>query len=246
MRVVGSGAVAAAMLVWCASAATGQGVGGAAGSVAAVPVVVTSASGDTVVQSDRAAVAVAVETRAVSAAAAAAQNARLLRQVLDTLRGLGLAADQLSTVGFSVSPEFQYRQGEPQRVTGYVARNGVRADVRRVEMVGPVIDAALARGANLVSSLRFFSSHEQEARSAALAAAVRRARVDAEAIARAAGGSVGAPVEITAGSVERPYQPALELSARAMAGGAPPTPIEPGVQTVSATVTVRWTFVSGR
>ena len=85
----------------------------------------------------------------------------------------------------------------PPKVTGYTVTNTVRADVRRIDDVGKLIDAALAKGANEISSLQFYSSKADSARRAALAAAVADARADAEVLARAAGGTLGALVELS-------------------------------------------------
>jgi uncharacterized protein len=208
-----------------------------------VPQVATTALGEARVQPDRATILFAVETRAPTAARAGSDNARRQRAVLDTLRKLGLAEGQLSTTGYSVSPEMRYDGKQPQLV-GYLARNAVQVDVRRIDQVGSLIDAALAAGANVVSSLRFFSSRADEARRTALADAVAKARADAEAMARAAGGSLGALIEISTSGPPRPMFEEVAM-ARAASADTAPTPIDPGEQTVSVFISARWTFVPG-
>jgi uncharacterized protein YggE len=161
------------------------------------------------------------------------------------LKALGLAGDQLQTVNYNVNPEMQYNQTTgTSRVVGYVVSNQVRAEVRRIEDVGKIIDAALAKGANEVSSLQFTSSKADSVRRVALAEAVANARSDAEALARAAGGSLGALIEVSSSSM--PIRPVIMEQRMAMVGkaAAVDSPIEPGQQTYSATVTARWVFVS--
>jgi len=212
---------------------------------AQAPQIVVTGTGEARVTADRALILVGVQSRAVTAAAAANDNARRVRAVLDTLRVLGVAADQLSTLNYNVSPEVQYPPGggQPPKVTGYVVTNSVRADRLRIEDIGRVIDAALAKGANEVSGLSLFSSKADSIRRVALAAAVADARAQAEVLARAAGGTLGSLIELSsAPELIRP-QPLMRATA-AMA--AVQTPIESGEQTVSATVTARWTFVGGR
>lgn len=209
------------------------------------PIVVTTGTGEARVTPDRATIMVGVQSRATTAAAAGSDNARKQRAILDTLRAIGLTSEQLSTVNYSVTPDMQYPpngQGTP-RVAGYTVTNTVRADVRRLDDVARVIDAALTKGANEVSSLEFYSSKADSARRSALATAVSNARQDADALARAAGGSLGQVVEISAG--ELPIRP-LSISMRTEMSAAAKTPIEPGQQTITATVTVRWAFVPGR
>ncbi len=127
------------------------------------------------------------------------------------------------------------------RVTGYVVTNSVRAEVRRLDDVGGVIDAALSKGANEVASLQFYSSKADSTRRTALAAAVADARAQAEVLARAAGGSLGSLLELS--SAQEPIRPIPQPLMRMTAAMAQVrTPIEPGEQTITATVTVRWAF----
>jgi len=205
--------------------------------------VVAMASGETRVTPDRATLLVAVETRAPTAAKAGADNAVRLRATLDALMKLGLTREQLSTVDYSVSPDYQYDpQGQrPPRVSGYVARNTVRADVRKLDDLGRIIDAALAGGANSMGGVQFTSSRLDEARREALADAVKKARADAEAMAQAAGASLGQLVEVSSQPFQPP-RPMMEMAQmRAVANdAAAPTPVNPGEFTVTATVSVRW------
>ena len=162
-----------------------------------------------------------------------ADNARRQRAILDTLRALGLAGDRVSTMNYNVSPEMQYSPNgqTPPKVTGYTVTNTVRAEVRRLDDVGRVIDAALAKGANEISSLQFFSSKADSARRAALAAAVADARADAEALARGRWRYARASC-----SSSRPRVSGSARCRRWRWGGwqwpQAKTPIEPGQQTV--------------
>ena len=209
-----------------------------------VPQISTSASGEARVQPDRATIMFAVETRAQTAARAGADNAKRQQAVIDALRKLGLGEGQVSTTGYSVAPEMRYDGKQPQ-VVGYVARNVVKAEVTRIDQVGGLIDAALGAGANVVNSLRFYSSRADNARKEALADAVAKARSDAEAMARAAGGSLGALIELSTAGGVRPMGEDFAM-ARMASAEATPTPIEPGEQTVSVFVSARWAFVQGR
>jgi uncharacterized protein len=156
------------------------------------PSLVTSGQGEAKVNPDRVSVLVNVQTRAATAAAAAAENARRTKAVLDALGQLGLPKDQLSTEGYSAYPEMRYdREGGSPKVTGYVVTNSVRAESKRVEQAGAIIDAALGAGANLINSLSFYASSIDEPRRQAIALAVASARADAEAMAQAAGGRLG-------------------------------------------------------
>jgi hypothetical protein len=214
------------------------------GSVSPVPSLVTSGQGEAKVTPDRVSVLVNVQTRAATAAAAAATNAQRTRSVLDALGRLGLSKEQLSTEGYSAYPEMNYdRDGGTPRVTGYVVTNSVRAESKRVEQAGAIIDAALSAGANLINSLSFYASSIDEPRRQAIALAVASARADAEAMAQAAGGRIGILLELSTQGPTVPPRPMFEVAARGKAAMAEPTPINPGQQTVNVFVTARWAFI---
>jgi uncharacterized protein YggE len=209
------------------------------------PRIITSGEGQVRVTPDRASVSVGVQTKALTAAAAAADNARRQKAIIDTLKALGLGPDQIATQNYSVNPEMKY---EPNtgvgRVVGYTVSNTVRVELKRMDQVGMVIDATLAKGANQIHSIQFTVSTAAEARRTAMADAVRDARADAEVLARAAGGTLGQLIELSSSSPPpRPmYGDVMAMSARAEKVQ---TPIEPGEQTISASVSAVWQFLPG-
>jgi uncharacterized protein YggE len=209
------------------------------------PSLVTSGQGEAKVNPDRVSVLVNVQTRAATASAAAAENARRTRAVLDALGKLGLPKDQLSTEGYSAYPEMRYdREGGTPRMVGYVVTNSVRAESKQVEQAGAIIDAALAAGANMINSLSFYASSIDEPRRQAIALAVASARADAEAMAQAAGGRLGALMELSTQGPTVPPRPMFDMAARGKVAMAEQTPINPGQQTVNVFVTARWAFVA--
>lgn len=226
------------LAVLCAGLSLGAKPVSAQGTPAPPQIVVTG-TGEARVAPDRAIVLLGVQSRATTVAAAAAENARRIKAILDTLKSMGLSGEQLMTVNYSVSPEMTGMQ--TPKVTGYVVTNSVRAEVRRLDDVGAVIDASLAKGANEISSLQFYSSKADSTQRAALAAAVADARAQAEVLARAAGGTLGPLIELS--SAQEPIRPIAQPLMRVSAAMASVrTPIEPGEQTIMATVTARWTF----
>ena len=74
--------------------------------------------------------------------------------MLDALGKLGLPKDQLATEGYTVYPEMQYdKNGGAPRVSAYVVTNTVRAETKRPEQAGAMVDAALGAGANMINGL---------------------------------------------------------------------------------------------
>ena len=208
--------------------------------------IVTSGEGQTRVTPDRATVLVGVQTRALTAAVAGADNARRQKAILDTLKALGIPPEQLMTQNYSVSPEMRYDpNGSNPKVTGYIVSNTVRVELKKMEQVGPVIDASLAKGANQIAGVQFSVSNIAEVRRTALADAVRSARADAEVLAKAAGGSLGPLLEMTSsGSSPRPMMAQMQMRG-AEAAGEVSTPVEAGEQIITASVSATWQFIPG-
>lgn len=207
------------------------------------PQIITAARGEVRVDPDRATIQISVQTRAATAAAAASQNAAKQKAVFDALRALGLASDQLSTINYNVYPEQRYEPNREPVVIGYNVTNTLLVDVKNLSQVGPVIDAALSKGANMITSLQFYASNTDEARRTAITSAIQKARLDAEAAARAAGGSLGGLLEVSVGTHYAPPPRPLAMARGQVAAAAPEaTPINPGEQTLSVDVTTRWRF----
>ena len=210
------------------------------------PSISTSAVGETTVVPDRAVLSVAVESQGTTAAAAGAENAKLQTKVIDAVKAAGVAAAQIRTVGYNVFPVYAQAEGKAPRVTGYRAHNTVQVEIRTLESVGKVIDAVLAAGATNLGGLSLYPSNTDAARREALQKAVAKARSDAEAAATAAGGSLGALLELSTEQYGNP-QPIMMRQAmadsRAMAA---PTPVEAGEMTIQAMVHVRWQFIPGQ
>jgi len=208
-----------------------------------VPQIVTSAQGEVRVIPDRATITIGVQTRRTTAADAATENSRKQRAVIDAIRAKGVAPEMISTTNFNVTPETQYGpQGQEPRTTSYLVSNVVAVEMRRIDLVGPVIDAALANGANQINSLDFGITATDSVRRVALANAVTKARADAETMARAAGGSLGTLLELSAAEV---YSPPVPRPMIAMSRAAQDTavPVEAGEEVVRASVTGRWQYI---
>ncbi len=201
------------------------------------PSVVVSGRGEVRVTPDRAALQISVQTRGKMAAAAATENAAKLKAVMDALRAMGLGPTQLSTINYNVYPEQRHEPNREPVIIGYNVTNTLLVELRSLSMVGPVIDAALAKGANMVTSLNFYASNTENARHEAIGMAIQKARAEAEAAARAAGGTLGNVIEIGIGTYDS--QPPRPMAMMRTSEAQADTPISPGEQTVSVAVTTR-------
>lgn len=211
-----------------------------------IPQIAVVGRGEMKVSPDRATVQVSVQTKAVTAAAAAADNANKQQSVMAALRALGLGTDQLSTINYNVYPEQRYEQNREPVIIGYNVTNTILVDVRKLSQVGPVIDAALSHGANMITSLQFYASNTEAARRTAITSAIEKARADAEAAARAAHGSLGTLLGIDIGSYSPPPPRPMMMGKQMAAAAQADTPINPGEETLSVEVSTRWRFIPGQ
>ncbi|MEX2260951.1 MAG: SIMPL domain-containing protein [Bryobacteraceae bacterium] len=199
------------------------------------------ASGEATVSErpDQARVQIGVVSQAPTAQAAAAQNAKQLSAVLDDLKkALGPEA-QIRTTSYSIQPDYRYpRDGGKPTITGYTATNVVQVTLDDLTKVGTVIDTALKAGANTIRGIQFTLRDEQAARARALREATQEARANAQAMASALGLKTGRVLHLQQGE-HMPIRPLQEYAVAAMRdAAAPPTPVEPGVIEVRATVTL--------
>jgi uncharacterized protein YggE len=173
-----------------------------------------------------------VQSDAATASEALEQAAKATRKIVEALRNEGVAKEDLRTEQVSLYPR---TSDDGLSVIGYSASSSVTATVRDLGKAGPVVDAAVKAGANQVSgpNLRVSDNHAQYR--AAIDAAMDDARARAQALAAKAGVTLGGPLAIVEGGGGYP----VPMYDRAMAAGAESAvPIEPGVDQISATLTV--------
>ena len=168
-----------------------------------------------------------VETRGTTAKAALAANAAAMRKVIAAVKAAGGRDVTTQSVWLSS----YHGENGPE---GYVATNSVSATIG-VARAGALIDAAVDAGANQVSGPSMSASDRQEVYRDALKAAVEDARGRAEALAGAAGGSLG---RITAIVESGSAPPPVVMEARGALTADSSTPIEPGKQEIAAMVSV--------
>lgn len=176
---------------------------------------------------DRAQIGFGVESRGETARQALAANSAEMRKVIAALRAAG--ATQLQTQAVSLQPRYVENGG----VDGYVATNSVSATIGDLARAGAIVDAAVAAGANQVYGPSLSRSDRSELERQALRAAFADAKARAQALAAAAGRTLGQATQIAEGGGVQPGP----LYDRAQAAESS-TPIEAGEQEIGASVTV--------
>ncbi len=209
------------------------------------PVISVSSHGEVKVVPDRAEIQISVRSRALSAAQAASDNAARQTRVIAALRMLASSEMQISTEGYSVTPETRIDKADnAPRVVSYLVTNSLLVDLSNTSLIGSVLDTAIASGANEISSVSLYSSNTESAYQKALGLATKNARMEASSIAEAAGGHLGALLEIASSGANWPSP--MVRSSRLMGAMAVETPVLPGQESVTASVTARWVFIANQ
>lgn len=121
-------------------------------------------------------------------------------------------------------------------------RNSVRVEVRIIDQTGELIEAALLKEATGIGSLLFTSSIAEDARRQALGLAVATAKSEAEAFARAARGTLGGIIELSALPNDfRPFEVRGVFRKRSQIAA---TPAKTGQIRIAAIVNARWGHIA--
>jgi hypothetical protein len=165
----------------------------------------------------------------------ASKNVEQVRQVL---RNNGIDP-KAANIGFlSVQPAYEWKP--KQRVIGYRVTTDVTLKLKDFTKVGPITQQLADANVSETQTLNYTLENVDDAKNKAVEDAYRRARNSAEALARAAGRSVG---ELSYASIDTFENPRLPMPRMAHAmtamAAAPPAPTEeftPQMVTVTAHV----------
>ena len=191
---------------------------------------------------DRATLYFLVEGTGETPGDAAQRASQKLESVTGALGQGGSSAETISVLPYGVMPAPNLR-GYPGATTeaSYVARFAVRAQLTRLDQITPLAATAITAGAGSSAAPAFESSGADSARRVRFTEALAAAKQDAEALASALGGRLGALIEVSTTGMPGPgtLPPYISFMNRFEMGG--PTQ-SPDVQ-ISATVTARYRFI---
>ena len=136
---------------------------------------------------DTAEINFAVVTNAAEAQKAQTANAEISHKVIAALEGNGVAAADISTLNYSLYPNYVYPEKESPRISGYEVVNEIKVTIRNLDKIGAVIDLAVKNGINRVQNINFYANDSMVQKIQALRQAVSDARIKAETIAASLG-----------------------------------------------------------
>lgn len=230
MKLAALAVAAAAAALAVAFAGVGR-TGDAHGqTAAAAPAGITvNGTGSVATVPDRAEFSFGVTSTGRTASAALSANSAEVEKVIAALKQAGVAAADIQTQFVALSPR---TTDNGEVIIGYTAHNSVSARLRDLDRAGAIIDAAVAAGANEVFGPNLTSSDRNELYRTALRAAMANAKAKATTLAAASDRTLGRVLAVVEVGAAPPPVPVESTAPRAG------VPIEPGTQTIEASVTV--------
>ena len=162
-------------------------------------------------------------------------NNAAMGKVLLALKGAGIDEKDYQTSRLSLQPQSSpSRSGGPPVITGYRASNRVTIRLHDVAKLAGVIDTLVGAGANDIGGISFMVSQASKLLDDAREQAIADARRKAEIYARAAGVTLGEPLNISEGGAPAP------IVFRRMTAAPESAPIAQGEETLQLSVSVSW------
>jgi uncharacterized protein len=155
------------------------------------PHVVTNGEGKVTAKPDLARVTISSHYRNASGSIAKQSVDRSIEAFLKVAPDFGLAPEDITASDVSVSEDIDYDDRGRRTSNGFVGNRDVKLDLRDLNRLGALLDAALAAGMTEIDNISFESSRKEQLRLEARNKAIADAREKAAGLATAFGGSIG-------------------------------------------------------
>lgn len=193
---------------------------------------------------DRATLRFGVVSERPTAAEAAAENARVVAGLLAELKAFGIADADTQTQILTLEPVTTEERDPKGKVTlirkFFRAHNELAARVKPIDKAGEIITRLIARGANSFEGVEYDFADPAARLNELRTKAVQDAQSRAEAYLKGVNLRLSRVLEIRPADESFPAPQAFGVAKAAMAEPAPPTPVRPGTQRLSARVSVTW------
>lgn len=207
--------------------------------------ITVSGQGQIQAEPDKAIVNLGVESRRPKLEEARAEVAKTVEAALKLTRDLKIDQKYVRATRINVQPEYNWDNDTRERnLIGYYVSRQIEVDLRDLEKLGQLLERAFDLGINQVSEPQLDSSKRRDLEREALAKAVQDARLNAEAVAKAAGARLGAPRTISASSgFVPPPIPYQKRTMAAMAESDAASTYQSGEMSFTGNVQVEYDFI---
>ena len=175
-------------------------------------------TGYVTVPPDMARISLSVSERDPSLPAAQQAVAEVTARVLEFLDGLDIDRKKINSTGATVQPNYRWnRDTQEQELIGYIAQRRIEVEVLDLEILGKVVEGAVAVGVNQVSRPALDSTARRGAYRQALAKAATDARENAQTLADAMDVKLGPVMQMSVGGRVPEPRPMMRAQAETMA-----------------------------
>jgi uncharacterized protein len=225
------------------SGGTGSGGTGSGGGQSTGTVSVTG-TGSAEAAPDLMVVSIGVECRADSVEAAYSRAGSSSEAVSSAFRRHGVEGSDIRTTGLNVRADLAWKEGEGQRVTGYIAASTLTVRLRALDAASAAISDAVGAGGNEVrlNGLELAFSDDAAVRARAREAAWLDALGTARQYAQLASARLGRVVSVADNT---PVQGPVPLARMQRAAAVEALTVEAGSSEVAAAITVVWELQTG-
>ncbi len=240
VSVLAVGLVGLLALSACAAPAVAQN----SGSTQAQPHTISvTGSGVAYGKPDIATAQIGVQSRSTDPAQAVDDATAKMNAIMAALKDLGIDEKDIQTTNFSVSAQQDVNPetGQLKDTFTYVVDNTVTVTVRDLSKVGDVLGKAVGAGANSIYGVNFTVSDQAALEAEARDRAMADAKTRAEQLAKAAGVTLDAPMNISEySSGPIPYTADYKAAPAVGLGGGAPVPVSTGQIQVNLQVSVTY------
>lgn len=204
-------------------------------------IIVIAGEGKVTAIPDIATVSVGVQTEKKSVKEAQDENSRKMNAIIDKMKSLKIAKEDIKTTNYSIYPQYDYTNGRSV-LRGYQVNQSVDVKIRNLDLISQVLSGAGELGANTVGGVNFTIDEPEGLRQEARLKALEAAKTKATALAEAAGVRLGKVVGFSesVGGYSPPIMYAKEMAFGLGGDSAASPSIESGSQDVVVNVSVTY------
>jgi uncharacterized protein YggE len=208
------------------------------------PVIELSIYESVTAEPDMATIGAGVSTQAPSAVEAMRANAREMNAVIERIKSLGVAEEDIQTTGINLNARYDYDRPNRQQVfVGYQVSNRVSVKLRKIDEVGAVLDALVAAGATDLDGPRFAIEDDEAAKNQARERAIKRAMARAKAYAVMLGSGEVEILEISESIQSQSRMEPMVMRQSLEVSAAATSPVQPGRVSTGVSLVIKFEVV---
>lgn len=188
---------------------------------------------------DIALVSLGLSTEKKKVSDAQAENSKTINSLLEKLKGLGIAKEDIKTVNYSIYPAYDWTDGR-QILRGYTVAQDLQVKIRKTDIVDQVLQVAGDLSLNQIGGLTFDIDQPEVYRQEARIKALENAKAKADDLAKVMGVKLGKVISFneSEGYVPAPYP--MYAKAEGIGGGGVTPEVSAGSQEITIMATVSY------